>query len=88
MTVAATSLQAWFEINLEGITQPQAQRIYKTVAIESEPMTRVEIAEKTSIYPSTVGARVNALVKSGHLIECDSRKCKITKMTAGTLRAK
>ncbi len=87
MSVAATSLQAWFEVNLEGIVQPQQQEIYRTIYINLTPMTRVEIADKTNIYPSTVGARANALVKAGHLIEGPKRQCKVTGRMAGTLEA-
>jgi len=88
MSVAATSIKAFFEINVEGITQAQAKRIYRAVFSSPNPMTRKEIAVQLFLDASTVGARAFDLVDSKHLIERESRKCKITGRMAGTLEAK
>lgn len=88
MSVAATSVKAYFEINVEGITSKQEKRVYRVVFSSPIPMTRKEAAVQLFLDASTVGARVNSLVESGHLIERPSRKCKVTGRTAGTLEAK
>jgi len=87
MSVAATSIKAFFEINVEGITQAQAKRIYRAVFSSPNPMTRKEIAVQLFLDAGSVGGRANAMVKSGHLKECAKRKCKHTGRTTGTLEA-
>ena len=86
--VAATSIKAWFEINLEGITSDQQKHIYRIISMSPNPMTRKEVSEQSSIEPGAVGGRVNALVESGYLKECPARKCKVTGRCVGTLEAK
>ena len=88
MSVAATSKQAYFQIKVEGITSKQQLRVYRILKMSPIPMTRKEVAVQLFLDASTVGGRVNELVESGHLVECDSRKCKITGSVAGTLRCK
>jgi len=87
MSVAAMSVKAFFEINVEGITQAQEKRIYRAIFSSHEPMTRKEVAVQLFIDAGSVGGRVNAMVESGHLKECEKRKCKITGRTTGTLEA-
>ena len=88
MSVAAMSVKAFMEIKVEGITSKQVKRVYRLISSSPIPMTRKEAAVELFLDASTVGGRVNALVESGHLKECPSRKCKITGRTAGTLEAK
>ena len=86
--VAATSARAYFEINVEGITSKQEVRVYRIIHMNDIPITRKEGSVKGFMDASTFGARANALVKSGHLIECLARKCKVTGRMAGTLWTK
>ena len=88
MSVAATSIKAWFEINVEGIAGRQAQKVYRIIFMNSIPMTRKEGAVQAGMDASTFGARANALVESGDLIERPARKCKVTGRCVGTLEAK
>ena len=87
MSVAAMSVKAFFEIKVEGITSNQEIRVYRIVSMSPMPMTRREIAKQMFVDPGSVAGRANAMVKSGHLIERPSRKCKVTGRTAGTLEA-
>jgi len=88
MSVAAMSVKAFFEINVEGITEAQQKRIYRAIFSSPHPMTRKEVSVDLFIDAGAVAGRANAMVKSGHLIERPSRKCKVTGRTAGTLEAK
>ena len=87
MSVAAMSVKAFMEIKVEGITADQELRVYRIIFSSPEPMTRKEVAVKMFVDGAIVAARANPLVKSGHLIERPSRKCKVTGRTAGTLEA-
>jgi len=87
MSVAAMSVKAFFEIKVEGITQNQEIRVYRIVSMSPHPMTRREIAKQMFVDPGSVAGRANAMIKSGHLRECEKRVCKITGRTAGTLEA-
>ena len=87
MSVAAMSVKAFFEINVEGITQAQEKRIYRAIFSSPHPMTRKEVSVQLFIDAGAVGGRVNAMVKSGHLIEREKRKCKVSGRTTGTLEA-
>lgn len=88
MTVAATSKQAYFEINVEGITQAQERNIYRIIFLSPDPMTRKEVSVEAGIDASTVGGRAFSLVENKYLIECPKRACKVTGRMAGTLRTK
>jgi len=86
--VSATSKKAYWEIKAEGITADQERKVFRIICMNKKPVTRKELADYLSMDASTVGARVNQLVASGHVIECEKRTCKITGRTAGTLRSK
>ena len=90
MSVAATSIKAWFEVNLEGITQEQEQHIYREVYTSLAPMTCMEISVEVNIPASTVAARLNKMAEPerAHVIRCDKRPCKKTGRTAVTWRSK
>ena len=88
MSVAATSIKAWFEVNVEGITQDQQQHIYREIYTSLRPATCNEISKVVDIPASTVAARLNAMADDGHVVRCDKRPCKHTGRTAVTWRSK
>jgi len=87
MTVAATSVKAYFEINVEGITQKQRKKIYRALFASPKPMTAKELAIKVNIDASTVAGRLNEMDEDT-VERCDKRKCKESGRTAGTWRTK
>lgn len=88
MSVAATSRQAWFEINVEGITAAQRQKIYREIYTSLKPPTANEISVTLNIPHGSVCGRLNAMADDGHVVRCDKRPCKRSGRMAVTWRSK
>ncbi len=88
MSVAATSINAWFEINVEGIVAPQKQKIYRELYTSLEPKTAGEICEALGLREGSASGRLNAMADEGHVERCGKRPCKVTGRTVETWRSK
>ena len=87
MSVAATSRQAWFEINAEGVTQRQQRDIYRQLYTGLEPQTASEISEALGMLRGSVGGRLNVMEDDGNVERCDKRPCDVTGRSAFTWRS-
>ena len=87
MSVAATSLKAWFEVNVEGITARQRQKIYRYLYTSLEPRTGGEISEALNMREGSAAGRLNGMEEDGHVVRCDKRPCDVTGRSAFTWRS-
>ncbi len=88
MSVAATSIQAWFEINREGVTQRQQRKIYRQLYTSLKPQTANEISEVLNMRVGSVAGRLNAMADDGHAARCGKRPCKNSGRMAETWESK
>jgi len=74
--VQPTSINAYLQIQEEGIPDTQQEMIMMLFRYNKEPMTNREIAVALGMEPSTASARRNELVKKGWLRQAGKRKCR------------
>lgn len=60
--VNPTSIQAYYDQVVEGRATTQRQAIYECLLWAAQPLTRLQIAERTGIRLSSVCGRVNAML--------------------------
>ena len=80
MPVRDTSQEAYFDHRDSGDLGRQQQTLLKAFEAGRD-YSRAELAEKTGVRLSAVCARVNELIKLGHLTEAPVRPCKLTGRT-------
>ncbi len=85
--VAATSIKAWFEINVEGITSKQEQKIYRELYTSLAPKTGGEISKALGMREGSVAGRLNKMADDGSVKRCGKRPCKVSGRCAETWRA-
>ena len=88
MSVAATSIQAWFEVNVEGITAAQKQSIYRELYTSFNPMTCTEISEVLGIRVGSLAGHLNSMADDGLVARFGKRPCKHTGRMAETWESK
>ena len=70
MTVSITSAQAYREIQGDGTTATQTEKILAFLRSSDSPVTRREAGEATGMELGAVAGRVNELIKSKVVVEC------------------
>ena len=77
--ITETSKQAYKELNEDGTSTSQKNKIWRTLIFNRLPMSLREIAKDTGYDINAVSGRVNDLKKKGKIWESVRRACSITR---------
>ncbi len=77
--IKETSKQAYKELNEDGTSTSQKNKIWRTLVFNKTPMSLREIASHTGYDINAVSGRVNDLKKKGKIWESVKRVCSITR---------
>ena len=86
--VSTTSIKTYHDIQIEGLVGKQQIQIYNILAKVNKPITRRELAHHTGMEIGANAGRVNEIVAKGIIVECEKRKCRLSKRMYGTIKLK
>lgn len=88
-TVASTSIEAFHEVEKEGVLGRLRLAVYRVLASSAEPLTGNEIDQALGGYRKAAGSqRLSELRRMGYVEAAEPRACKVTGRKCLTWRAR